>query len=258
MDKSRVKKRHEFSGMDALALITIFFLLLAPLPHLVAADVSPLPIYGYVTYAGVVIPDAKVEATNERTGKVISGTTGRDGAYTITFGGPVYEWEIGDIIKLKVKGTGDYECLEGEKEIAISSGEPIRADISLHLNINAEFSFSPEHPEVGDNISFSDLSTGKITNYTWNFGDGNVSYEKNPVHSYSSEGNYTVTLTVSCHSFSDSTSSLITVAKQEADNETDIGGNSSTSNGGSTPGFLFLSVLSGMAILVFLKRKNLK
>jgi len=250
MDKNGIKRGH--FGMIALALIAASFLLLSPLSNLVAADVSPLPIYGRVAYNRVGIPDAKIEATNERTGKVISGTTGRDGAYTITFGGPVYEWEIGDVIKLKAKGTGDYECLEGEKEITISSGEPIRADISLHLNINADFSFSPENPEVGDNVSFSDLSTGKITNFTWNFGDGNVSYEKSPIHAYLSEGNYTVTLTVYCHSFSDSASSVLKVAGKEAGNTT------SSSDNDSTPGFVFALAASSMVILVFLKRKNLK
>ncbi|RLF42245.1 MAG: hypothetical protein DRN18_02660, partial [Thermoplasmata archaeon] len=33
-------------------------------------------------------------------------------------------------------------------------------------------------------------------NYTWNFGDGNVSYEQNPTHKYADDGIYTVTLTV--------------------------------------------------------------
>jgi len=244
-------------GIIALAVVIISFLLASSVPTLVAADVSPLIIYGRVDYNGVAIPDVKIEATDERTSKTISETTGNDGTYTITFGGPVYEWEIGDTILLKAKGTGNYECLEGEKEITIASGEPIRVDISLHLNLNAAFSYSPENPEAGDNVSFTDLSTGKITNYTWDFGDGNRSYEKNPIHSYLSGGDYTVTLTVHCHSFSDSMYSTITVAKQESDNGTTDNGNSSTSNSNDTPGFLLLSVVAGMAILVFFKRKNI-
>jgi len=39
-------------------------------------------------------------------------------------------------------------------------------------------------------------SDGFIINYTWDFGDGNISYERNPVHEYSSSGNYTITLAV--------------------------------------------------------------
>jgi len=255
MDKNKMSGRHKFFGTCIVA-VAVFFLVLIQLSQLVAANTGPLPIYGHATYNGNGISGVEVEATNERTGDMLSETTGNGGAYAITFGGPVYGWEIGDTIMLKAKGTGNYECLEGEKEITIASGEPIKADISLHLNLNAVFSFSPESPRVGDNVSFTDLSTGKITNYTWNFGDGNRSYEKNPVHSYSSEGNYTVTLTVYCHSLSDSMSSTITVAKQETDNGMD-NGNSSTSNRGNTPGFLSLSVVSAITILVLLKRKNI-
>jgi len=37
---------------------------------------------------------------------------------------------------------------------------------------------------------------GYITNYTWDFGDGNISYEQNPVHKYARPGRYKVTLRV--------------------------------------------------------------
>ena len=45
-------------------------------------------------------------------------------------------------------------------------------------------------------ISFSNDSDGVIVNWTWNFGDGCISYEKNPIHEYASEGTYNVSLTV--------------------------------------------------------------
>lgn len=44
-------------------------------------------------------------------------------------------------------------------------------------------------------VNFSDLSTG-AANYNWNFGDGNTSTQRNPVHTYSSTGSFTVTLIV--------------------------------------------------------------
>ena len=59
----------------------------------------------------------------------------------------------------------------------------------------ADFSFDMDDL----NVSFYDMSSdsdGFIVNYTWDFGDGNVSYEKNPVHRYSKYENYTVKLTV--------------------------------------------------------------
>jgi len=51
----------------------------------------------------------------------------------------------------------------------------------------------------GCNIRFYENAfdwNGYITNYTWDFGDGNISYKQNPLHSYNSVGYYNVTLTV--------------------------------------------------------------
>jgi PKD repeat protein len=45
------------------------------------------------------------------------------------------------------------------------------------------------------NASFTDLSTGVPTNWTWSFGDGSTSTEQNPSHEYSVGGQYTVKLT---------------------------------------------------------------
>jgi PGF-CTERM protein len=46
-------------------------------------------------------------------------------------------------------------------------------------------------------VMFTDLSTGNPTSWKWNFGDGTISTEQNPVHVYEHEGAYDVTLTVS-------------------------------------------------------------
>ncbi|MEL6676903.1 MAG: PKD domain-containing protein, partial [Bacteroidota bacterium] len=48
-------------------------------------------------------------------------------------------------------------------------------------------------------VSFSDNTTpgdGTISNWAWDFGDGNVSTDPNPSHTYLSSGTYTVTLVV--------------------------------------------------------------
>lgn len=45
-------------------------------------------------------------------------------------------------------------------------------------------------------VNFTDLSSGDINGWLWDFGDGNTSFEQNPVHTYSGDGNYNVTLTV--------------------------------------------------------------
>jgi PKD repeat protein len=49
---------------------------------------------------------------------------------------------------------------------------------------------------VNDIINFADLSSGIITDWSWDFGDGSTSTEENPSHIYTAAGNYTVSLTV--------------------------------------------------------------
>jgi FOG: PKD repeat len=46
------------------------------------------------------------------------------------------------------------------------------------------------------NVQFTDKSQGDGLTYAWDFGDGATSAEKNPKHTYTKEGTYTVKLTV--------------------------------------------------------------
>jgi PKD repeat protein len=45
-------------------------------------------------------------------------------------------------------------------------------------------------------VNFNDTSTGNVTAWSWNFGDGATSSTQNPSHTYSEPGAYTVSLTV--------------------------------------------------------------
>jgi VCBS repeat-containing protein len=62
-------------------------------------------------------------------------------------------------------------------------------------------------------INFTDKSTGMISSWSWNFGDGGTSTTQNPSHIYTASGTYTVTLTVSgaCGSNFKTKSSYITI-----------------------------------------------
>ncbi|MDO5838816.1 MAG: PKD domain-containing protein [Methanosarcina mazei] len=57
------------------------------------------------------------------------------------------------------------------------------------------FSASPVTGKAPLTVSFTDQSKGSPDTWKWSFGDGNDSTEKNPVHTYNKEGNYTVALT---------------------------------------------------------------
>lgn len=60
---------------------------------------------------------------------------------------------------------------------------------------NADFSYIPDGNDF-QTIIFTDLSV-ENTRYMWDFGDGNVSVEQDPVFTFAGEGTYPVTLTVS-------------------------------------------------------------
>ena len=45
-------------------------------------------------------------------------------------------------------------------------------------------------------VRFTDISTGDPTSWLWSFGDGATSTDRNPIHTYTAPGNYTVNLTV--------------------------------------------------------------
>lgn len=66
----------------------------------------------------------------------------------------------------------------------------------------AEFTCSPRNARVNEAVTFNASSSSDpnatIVNYTWDFGDGNITTISKPLmsHAYSSSGNYTVTLNV--------------------------------------------------------------
>jgi PKD repeat protein len=61
-------------------------------------------------------------------------------------------------------------------------------------------------------VQFNDLSNN-AAEWNWDFGDGAISTEQNPVHIYFAAGNYTVTLKVSNTSSQDAKTSQIYVDK---------------------------------------------
>jgi len=60
----------------------------------------------------------------------------------------------------------------------------------------AHFSASPTSGIAPLTVNFTDQSTGQITSWSWDFGDGSTSTEQSPSHTYNNSGIYTVTLTV--------------------------------------------------------------
>lgn len=62
-------------------------------------------------------------------------------------------------------------------------------------DIRVDFSFSPTNPEAGDLVTFTNASTGGA-DFAWDFGDGNTSVDKNPTHTFTESGSFSVSVEV--------------------------------------------------------------
>jgi PKD repeat protein len=98
-------------------------------------------------------------------------------------------------------------------------------------NCNAQFSYQVDatNPLL---IHFTDLSSGSIALWTWDFGDGNISYYPNPSHTYAATGTYQVSLIISDSNSSctDTTSLSITVSYNQVTCQANYGYLADTSN----------------------------
>ncbi len=94
-------------------------------------------------------------------------------------------------------GVGDYE---GALILnpGTDCGDTAKIFVNLFPSIDAEFDYAYDTCVAGE-VQFEDLSnTGaeRITNWEWNFGDGNSSNSQDPLHQYRSPGEIPVSLTV--------------------------------------------------------------
>jgi len=128
-----------------------------------------------------------------------------------------WTWDFGDgTISHQQHPTHQYTD-NGEYQISLSirddDGESNMTIGTLNISNQppvCQFSLTPSKPSTVSIINFTDNSfdaDGVIVNWTWDFGDGNTSYLKNPVHSYDENGEYLVSLLVKdddgeCHSSS--------------------------------------------------------
>jgi hypothetical protein len=75
----------------------------------------------------------------------------------------------------------------------------------------ARFTWSPVNPEPGEAVQFTDTSTGVVSQWSWDFGDGGSSTEQNPVHTFSGPGTFVVLQAVSSNLGIDTTTSAVVI-----------------------------------------------
>ena len=119
-------------------------------------------------------------------------------------------------IIVSYEGT-DYESSQffrfnGRLEYYISSITKVHTDIPIPI-LQANFSHTNENLQYNAaNISFTDVSISEntISSWFWDFGDGTYSSSQNPKHTYTEEGIYKVSLTITSSSKNMQISSIIT------------------------------------------------
>ena len=111
---------------------------------------------------------------------------------TSTVQSPSHKYDSAKVYSVTLVVTDD--------EGAIGSvTQSITVSVPMNAPPVASFTFSPSLPQVGSAVVFSDTSTdsdGTITAWSWNFGDGTTGQVRNPSHTYSATGTYSVTLSV--------------------------------------------------------------
>jgi PKD repeat protein len=136
-----------------------------------------------------------VNFTDGSTGNIThwSWTFGDGGTSTVQNPSHIYNSTGTFTVRLTVTGTGGTDTVVKTNFITVTEAPP-GADFSANIRIGNK-------PLT---VLFSDSSTGNITNWLWDFGDGSTSTDQNPSHTYASTGNFTVTLTITGLSGSDS------------------------------------------------------
>ena len=87
-------------------------------------------------------------------------------------------------VTLNVEGPGGSNEMTKTDYIEVTANAPV-----------ADFEGTPTFGEAPLMVTFTDLSTGTIDSWLWNFGDGDTSNVQNPQHEYITPGNFTVSLT---------------------------------------------------------------
>jgi len=109
---------------------------------------------------------------------------------------PMHQYTSAGLFDVSLSITNDYGCIENKI---------FQNFVKVYEKPDADFYSNPLISCVGQSINFSDLSVSNslITDWLWDFGDGNISNLQNPIHQYQLTDSYDVTLIVGSNSCTD-------------------------------------------------------
>jgi len=137
----------------------------------------------------------KVQFTSTSTGTITqySWSFGDGGTSTVRNPSYTYSKPGTYTVSLAVTGSG------GSNTATNGSGGSNTATKTGYISVPAapiaNFSATPTSGTTATSFNFTDSSTGNVTAWSWNFGDGTSNTSKTVLKTYSTPGNYTVSLT---------------------------------------------------------------
>ncbi len=113
--------------------------------------------------------------------------------------GGTFPYAIDGVVSIKGNDFGNnnfYYFFDWEIEYQQLCGrKPVTVEVNGAGAVNADFSVSNDTVGINEAIAFTNTLIDGAT-YLWNFGDGNMSTEPNPMHTFTEFGTYPVILTV--------------------------------------------------------------
>lgn len=115
-----------------------------------------------------------------------------------------YEWNFGDGSSSTEQNPTHMFTQRGTYTITLTvknaygTSTAIKRDmITVGMSARPDFVGTPVSGDVPLSVKFTDMTSGQVSSWNWNFGDGKGSTEQNPTHTYWTAGVYNVILTVS-------------------------------------------------------------
>jgi hypothetical protein len=187
--------------MKYLTRIILLFILAAGCIPVTGADtaLSGDTAPGYIIVTNPPVADF---FTSNRYGSgpfTVSFADGTRGAEPMT-----WHWDFGDGTTSDIQNPAHTYGADGEYAVSLTATNQYGSDtktMPAYIGVGnppeAEFSVVPQEGDTPLSVQFTDVSTRRPATWKWDFGDGTVSAEQNPGHTYTTADLYTVTLSVS-------------------------------------------------------------